>query len=121
MQERLGEAEALGLLQIGHVDELALNLLDDVVVTDKYWAGELLAYEVLLVGDAIGNKTKPNANDALIEEVHFWHFFFFIIDHLVFIGWLELPGHEAKRNVVQEFRLFNLVNVEEALEVLKYI
>ena len=84
MQELPRERKS-GNIRFCHVNKLTFALVDDVVVTDQIWARLLLANDKLLVRDAVGVHTEPDAKHTRGNEVHFWNFFFFVVDDLVFL------------------------------------
>lgn len=96
VQESLGQAEALAFFVICDVDELTLALVYDVVVTDKLGTSQLLANEVLLIGDAVCYQTETDTDSSLVEEVHLRDLILLIIHNFVVIGRLKLSGHETK-------------------------
>ena len=117
----LGECEAADLLD-GHVDELALLVVDDVVVADDLLARLPLA-EGELVAHAVRDEAEGDLDLALEDEVHLRDLVLLVVDDLVLVGGLELARHEAKDEVVDELLLVLCLHVEEALvgRLLEYV
>jgi hypothetical protein len=100
INESFCKAETLDFFVVGNVDKLTLALVNDVVVANEVRARKLFADKVKLVAHTILNQTETDTDLTFIEEIHFWHLVFFIIDHFFIFRWLKLSWHESKRDII---------------------
>ena len=78
----------------GHVNELTLRLIDNVVITDAELLLvvvrlrsrlELFCNHILIIDVPIGDETKADSNDAFSDEVHLDNLLLFVVNNLVFV------------------------------------
>jgi hypothetical protein len=116
-QELFGQGKASHLFD-AHVDESALAVVDDVVITDQLRAHQPLADVLLLLGDAVGHQAEADADGSLLEEVHLFNFIFFIVDEAVFFCCLKVPWEEPECNIIEKLRFNESVNIKELLKLI---
>jgi len=63
----------------------------------------------------------PYADCARDDEIHFEHFFFFIINNVFVVFLAEVARFEAKSDIIQEFAVFVLLRVEEKAEIVENV
>ena len=102
------EGEALGIVEC-LVNELALPLINDVVVANELLVPLGLGHLVRLVGDAAGNQSVTDTNESFLNEVHLVHLLVLVVDYVVVQVVLESSGQEPLRYLEQQADVLLLV------------
>ena len=100
-----------------HEDEFTFFVEAHVVVTNDRVAAHEGAQLVLLLGKALGEQIKANADDACFEEVHLTHLILFIEYQLFFLARVVLAWSQAKDEIVEELGTGFRFRIEKQLEL----
>lgn len=93
---------------------MAFFLVDDVVIADYLITFLLFGDAVASASDTVSDQRESNADETVLNEIHFRDFHIFIVDNFIVLSWVKIPWNKSVRDVTQQTTVPESFLVKEA-------